>query len=196
MQADTPTVTTVGVEHKSRALSTLVTAFAADPFVRWLFPDAEIFLNNVALGFENFGGQAFHTASAYQISDFAGVALWIRPGTEADDGPFSELLLRTVAEGRLPEVGQAFAQIEDFHPKEPHWYLPLIGVDPGHQGRGLGAQLMKHALARCDADGLPACLESSNPANISLYERFGFEVIGKIQTESSPPMHPMWRPAQ
>ena len=128
MQADTPTVTTVGVENKSRALSTLVTAFAADPFVRWLFPDAEIFLNNAALGFENFGGQAFHAASAYQISDFAGVALWIRPGTEADDGPFSELLLRTVAEGRLPEVGQAFAQIEDFHPKEPHWYLPLIVV--------------------------------------------------------------------
>jgi ribosomal protein S18 acetylase RimI-like enzyme len=39
-------------------------------------------------------------------------------------------------------------------------------------------------------------LESSNPANISLYERFGFEVMGRIQTETSPPMHPMLRAAR
>jgi ribosomal protein S18 acetylase RimI-like enzyme len=55
---------------------------------------------------------------------------------------------------------------------------------------------MKYALAKCDEAGLPAYLESSNPANISLYERHGFEVTGKIQSESSPPVHPMYRAAR
>ena len=25
---------------------------------------------------------------------------------------------------------QVGALMEEFHPKEPHWYLPMIGVDP------------------------------------------------------------------
>eukprot|EP01041_Mallomonas_annulata_P030478 gene30478-52615_t len=60
-----------------------------------------------------------------------------------------------------------------FHPEEPHWYLSMIGVDPSHHGQGLGSALLKAGLQRCDADGLPAYLESSNPKNVPLYERFG-----------------------
>jgi GNAT superfamily N-acetyltransferase len=47
-------------------------------------------------------------------------------------------------------------QTDDFHPKGPHWYLPLIGVDATKQGRGYGSALLRHALERCDRDGLPA----------------------------------------
>ena len=84
----------------------------------------------------------------------------------------------------------------DYHPQEPCWYLPLIAADPAHTGQGLGAALMRHALAKVDADGLPAYLESSNPRNISLYQRYGFEVMGEIQAGSSPVMTPMIRPAR
>jgi Acetyltransferases len=84
----------------------------------------------------------------------------------------------------------------NFHPHEPHWYLPIIGVDPPHQGRGLGEQLMAHALARCDADRLPAYLESSNPRNLSFYQRHGFEALGRIQVGSSPTLVPMLRRPQ
>jgi ribosomal protein S18 acetylase RimI-like enzyme len=52
---------------------------------------------------------------------------------------------------------------------------------------------MEHALSRCDAEGLPAYLESSNPRNIPLYQRHGFEILGKIQVGSSPPVVPMLR---
>ncbi len=58
---------------------------------------------------------------------------------------------------------------------EPHWYLPLIGVDPAHQGEGHGDALMAYALARCDRDHAPAYLESSKPRNIPFYRRYGFE---------------------
>ena len=83
-----------------------------------------------------------------------------------------------------------------YHPREPHWYLPLIGVDPFQQGSGLGSALMRHALARCDREGKPAFLESSNPKNVSLYERNGFEMLGRIQVGASPILFPMLRKAR
>ena len=39
-----------------------------------------------------------------------------------------------------------------------------------------------------------AYLESSNPLNVPLYERFGFEVIAEIQAGDSPAIWPMLRP--
>jgi ribosomal protein S18 acetylase RimI-like enzyme len=60
-------------------------------------------------------------------------------------------------------------------------------------GRGLGSVLMRRGLERCDKDHLPAYLESSNPRNISLYERHGFEIIGRIQAGASPTLTPMLR---
>jgi hypothetical protein len=68
-------------------------------------------------------------------------------------------------------------------------------ADPNWIGQGLGTLLMKHALRRCDVEGITACLESSNPRNISFYERHGFSVIGAIQHGSSPTMTPMLRTA-
>jgi ribosomal protein S18 acetylase RimI-like enzyme len=80
-----------------------------------------------------------------------------------------------------------------YHPSEPHWYLPLIGVDPSQQGKGYGSALLTHALMPCNRDHTCAYLESSNPKNIPLYERHGFEVLGTIQVGTSPPIFPMLR---
>lgn len=43
---------------------------------------------------------------------------------------------------------------------------------------------------------MPAYLESSNPANTALYQRFGFEGLGVIRVGHSPPMVPMLRSAR
>jgi ribosomal protein S18 acetylase RimI-like enzyme len=83
--------------------------------------------------------------------------------------------------------------MSSYHPSEPHWYLPLIGVDPTLRGKGYGSSLMEHALIQCDHDKKPAYLESSNPKNMTLYERHGFELLGTIQVEASPPICPMVR---
>jgi ribosomal protein S18 acetylase RimI-like enzyme len=57
----------------------------------------------------------------------------------------------------------------------------------------LGAAMMRHALVQCDRDKKSAFLESSNRQNVSLYERHGFEVLGKIQVGTSPTLFPMLR---
>ncbi|WP_280177443.1 GNAT family N-acetyltransferase [Microvirga pakistanensis] len=81
----------------------------------------------------------------------------------------------------------------DDHLHEPHWYLPLIGVDPARQRKGYGSMLLAHALRACGATGTPAYLESSNPENIPLYQRHGFKVLETIQVGTSPPVIPMLR---
>ena len=85
-------------------------------------------------------------------------------------------------------------QMDNYHPHdEPIWYLPAIGVEPAGQRKGLGSALLKHTLQLCDEMGTRTYLESSNPANIPLYERHGFEVIGRIEVGAAPPVHPMIR---
>jgi ribosomal protein S18 acetylase RimI-like enzyme len=84
-------------------------------------------------------------------------------------------------------------QMGDAHPEAPHWHLAFVGVDPAHQGRGLGSALLRHTLARVDAERLHAYLESSNPANVPLYRRHGFEVIREIRVAGSPAVIPMVR---
>jgi ribosomal protein S18 acetylase RimI-like enzyme len=109
--------------------------------------------------------------------------------------PDQAALEATLPEGREPELAAVFEELARYHPSEPHWYLPLIGVDPSHQRKGNGAALLRETLRRCDRDHLPAYLESTNPANIRLYQAYGFEVLGTIRVGSSPPLFPMLRAA-
>lgn len=117
------------------------------------------------------------------------------PGVSSDEDAVVSLVQSTVSEERQPDLFGVFEQMDKYHPKEPHWFLPLIGGDLVCRGRGHGSALMQHALARCDRDHLPAYLESTNPRNISLYERHGFRVVGRIQVGEAPPIFPMFRDA-
>ncbi len=44
---------------------------------------------------------------------------------------------------------------------------------------------MQYGLLPCDRDQTQAYVESSNPRNISLYKRLGFELLGTIQVGSN-----------
>ena len=83
--------------------------------------------------------------------------------------------------------------MDDLHPSDDHWYLPLTGVDPVAQGRRLGTALLRHALQTCDRDGLPAYLEATSPRNRNLYARHGFRTVEIIQAGTSPPLWAMLR---
>jgi ribosomal protein S18 acetylase RimI-like enzyme len=187
------TVRTITPSDEIRAIDTVVLAFAADPVARWTWPDSHQYLTSMPSLTRAFGGRAFRHNGAHCADDYAGVALWLPPEVHPDDASLVDLMQRTVASSHRDDVFAVFEQMSKYHPTEPHWYLPLIGVDPAHQGRGYGSALMAYALQHCDRDHLPAYLESTNPRNISLYQRHGFEALGTIQVGSSPPLVPMLR---
>ena len=174
-------------------VSVITLAFSTDPMARWSLPSPEVYLEVMPAIVRAFGGRAFDHGSAFMAGDGRGAALWLPPGEEPDGEMLTGLMERHAPSGILPDLMGVFEQMGHYHPTGTHWYLPLIGVDPASQGQGHGSALMRHALERCDRDRLPAYLESSNPRNISLYLRHGFEIIGQIQVGSSPVMTPMLR---
>lgn len=61
------------------------------------------------------------------------------------------------------------------------WYLAVLGTDPDYRGRGVARGLLERTLDRCDVEGLPAWLETTEEATAGLYERFGFETVAAIE---------------
>jgi ribosomal protein S18 acetylase RimI-like enzyme len=178
---------------RAAAISTIVMAFSADPMMRWGWPSASAYLSAMAPFSDAFGGRAFDSGTAHIAGDGEAVALWLPPGVDADGDTMWSIIEQTVDPSKLEDAGAVLKGMAGYHPHEPHWYLAMIGTDPNRFGQGLGTALMDHALRQCDADGLPAYLESSNPRNISLYERHGFEALGAIQSGTSPTVVPMLR---
>lgn len=191
-----PSVTKMTPADQAAATQTIVLAFAADPMARWTWPSAHQYLEAMPRMVRAFAGDAFTLGTAWSAGDCGAAAMWLPPGAHSDEDGLNAVIESTVDPARRAEADPIFEAMAAYHPKEPHWYLPLIGTDPAHQGQGLGHALMTHALARCDRDRAPAYLESSNPQNIPFYRRHGFEVMGEIQSGSSPTLVPMLRPAR
>jgi ribosomal protein S18 acetylase RimI-like enzyme len=190
---DMPQIRSASEAERERVIQTIVLGFASDPLCRWFWPEAGVFLEAMPRFVEAFGGAAFNEGSAYTTDGFTGAALWLPPGTGPDEETAIAILEETIGPEISDDMMKFFGLMDEYHPNETCWYLPLIAVDPAYQARGLGSALMKYALRRCDEEGLTAYLESSNPQNISLYERHGFEICAQIQVGSSPVAHPMIR---
>lgn len=177
-----------------QVLSGLTLGFAADPFVRWFYPEPVAFLAHFPRVADLYGGRAFEQAAGYRNEDFTATALWLPPGIHPDEDGLVAWLEETVAADKRDRLFSILEQMGRYHPDEPCWHLAFIAVDPVLQRKGLGSALLEESLRQCDRDGFPAYLESTNPANLSLYRRHGFEQIGLIEAEDAPPLFPMLRP--
>ena len=186
-KADLPAVTTA-----------LTRAFLDDPVQRWAFDGAADFGAAAEAFMAFFVERYFRLGHMYVAGSVSGATLWAPPDRHAlsseDLCPLLELMRGHVgdeAEPRLTELGRSF----EFLPEVPHFYLGIAGVDPAAQGRGLGGTLVAPGLRACDDGGFVAHLESSNPRNISFYERLGFEVVAQftLGDANGPVMTPMTR---
>jgi ribosomal protein S18 acetylase RimI-like enzyme len=190
----TPIIKTAATaSDEASTIDVLVRAFSADPAARWVWPDSQQYLMHFPSFVRAFGGKAFTHGSAYYVDGYAGAALWLPPDVDPDEDALNNIFQQTVSEQIQKDVLAIFEQMGRYHPSEPHWYLPLMGVDPSQQGKGFGSALLQQVLIQCDRDNKLAYLESSNPKNISLYVRHGFEILGTIQVGTSPSIFPMLR---
>jgi ribosomal protein S18 acetylase RimI-like enzyme len=186
-------IKTAKASDEAPVIDVVVLAFSADPAARSLYQDPHQYLMHFPSFVRAFGGNAFAHGSAYYVDGYAGAAMWLPPEVSPDENMVVDLLQQTGYAPVQKDVFAVFEQMARYHPQEPHWFLPFIGVDPLQQGKGCGAALMQHALVPCDRDRTLGYLESSNPKNIPLYERYGFELLGTIQVGTSPPIFPMLR---
>jgi GNAT superfamily N-acetyltransferase len=199
---------TVGVaglslEHWQDSSLALAAAFYDDPVFSWLIPAERRRLRALERYFaiearDIVLGHGRSVACRTPGGRLAGVAL-VLPGEEWRTPVKVQATLSPryaqVFGRRLPVALAVLTRMESRHMREPHVYLPYIGVIPACQGRGMGEALFAPILDECDASGLPAYLEASSPRSAVLYRRLGFETTEIITPFGSPPIELMRRPA-
>lgn len=173
-------------------------AFNSDPTWGWAFPDPGARLAQHRLFWALFMHSAVPYGWVWVTEDGGAASLWIPPGrpelSETDEAKL-EPLLRELVGTHADDVLALIDSFDSHHPRQaPHYYLSLLGTHPDHRGRGLGMGLLAANLARIDALGMPAYLESSNRANDHRYERLGFRQIAEFAAPGGEPtVACMWR---
>jgi|GEM_PF-2050130 len=66
-------------------------------------------------------------------------------------------------------------------PRQPHYYVQVIGVDSIHQRTGRGRTLLSRVFARCDGQHWPLYLETANPLNLGFYKKLGFAIQNRYR---------------
>jgi ribosomal protein S18 acetylase RimI-like enzyme len=175
----------------------LSAAFDADPVFRWIFPDATRRARAIPPFFELLTDAIGRHSASLTTGDDGGAALWVPPGEQVVDergADAFEARIGEIAGEDIERAAIAMELLESQHPHEPHWYLNFLGVSPYLQGCGVGSALLRNALARADADPMPAYLEATSSENRRLYERHGFDVTQELTLPDGPSLYAMWRP--
>jgi GNAT superfamily N-acetyltransferase len=173
----------------------LARAFYDDPVTSWFYPNPKRRMGRARRFFGIRLRQLADQDLIFTTSDHSGAALWTLPGRWREDLRQSLMLLPMlpVLLPRIVRSTRAVREIERRHPVVPHYYLSVLGTDPDQQGGGVGSALLGPVLDRCDADGVPAYLESSKESNVEFYIRHGFSVTDRIDLPDGPPLWFMWR---
>ena len=176
----------------------VVSAFYNDPTWAWAFPDPDVRREQHRPFWRLFVEGALRYPWVWLAAGDVATSVWIPPGgndmSEDQEAAMAALLAHMPDPGAT-RVSRAFDLFEAAHPREePHYYLSLLATDPAHRGHGHGLSLLADNLRRIDAEGANAYLEASNPANVPLYERYGFKLLGAFNLpDGGPTVHTMWR---
>jgi ribosomal protein S18 acetylase RimI-like enzyme len=193
-------------------------AFDEEPLNRVLFPDAEDRRRTYTALARMLLERAVpygHVFGAWDEGSLQGVAVWAPPNVRLSVRP---------ALGSLPAAARALTSYTQALPRAlplvlgsprgvgryvttrrralravkatPKWHLAGLATDPPYQGRGVARALLEHILVRTDADGASAWLETNDPGNVGLYERFGFTVTAHVEADGLPDWWVMVREPQ
>ena len=180
-------------------VATLTTAFLDDPLWGPAFPDRDRRAAQAAALWRLCATSAQRYDWVWVTDAVESAAIWIPTGgtelTEAEAAGLDDFLVDVCGRSTADGIQAILDQLEEHHPAEPHYYLSLLGTHTDHRGSGLGMGLLRQNLDRIDAVGMPAYLESSNPANNGRYASAGFAPRDEIVTASGHVVTTMWRPA-
>jgi GNAT superfamily N-acetyltransferase len=203
-------VRVLGQADAPAAVTLLARAFDQEPAKLTILPDSEIRRTVLEMSVKARLYATLHYGAvhgAFIDGELGAIALWYPPGV-------SKLSIISAARavltwlGNLPAMARAFPHIArvvsndlpgalDLAKRRGPavarasqgitWRLELLATLPEHRRKGLARSLLERQLQRCDQDGAAAWLETTDPVNPPIYERFGFEIIAHIH-------RPYWLP--
>lgn len=180
-------------------------AFEHDPARMALFPDPATRSEQLRLQFQMGLRQAVVDGFVIDTTrTLSALAVWVPPGHSAKPSmrsvranlPLSLRWVRLAGVGDVTRSTRLLLRYSRMHDKlmpQEHWYLEMLGVDPSKQGLGVGAALVRHGVARADADELPAFVETETAANAAFYAKFGFRTLHYSSAAEEPLGVPTWR---
>ena len=193
-----PVIRAASTADRQTIIAVLAAAFADDPALAWIFPDAGHRPARLARFFDLIthadGRMPLAHVACAADGPIIGAALWRPPGQWAL--PTTSLianlprLIGTFGTA-LPRTLGLLGTMDHQHDRRPHWYLQFIGVAPAAQGQGVGGALLRAGLARAGA--APSYLETATPSNVGLYQAHGYQVRNQWQHGSAPQFWSMWK---
>ena len=185
----------VDKSQAERAIETLSRAFQSYPMIHHVFPEEAT--REIACRY--FFGVAVRYSIRFGIvntvtPEFEGVAVWLPPqgypmtfGKLLRSVPFSMMVgFARSGCGRMRNIGDFLDGVHKKVTPFRHWYLEAIGVAPEHQGKGYASRLIRGMLSRVDDENLPCFLDTMDPKNVRIYERFGFKVVDESRIPGTP----------
>ncbi len=180
-------------------IETLTAAFFHDPLSEFLLPEAGSRTKGLSTGLDFVLGLSAKTWTVATANKECAGVIGASPPEEYPPPFFqmmavlTKLILKSLSFAPYRVMEQwvkIFNKFDKIRPRQPHWYILVLGVHPDHQRKGLGGVLLRQVLRKADEDGIAVYLESSNRRNLDFYSKHGFEVIEQIVPVAACP--PIW----
>jgi len=181
--------------HRSAFVTLMCRAFADDPLFLHLYPGDRAERERamrpfVAFMFDATGWRADLRLGLFHDDALTACALIDRPHRThtALAGGYALTLLRFLPlllhlhGSQIRFLNTYMRDTRKASPDAPHHYLAMIGVDPAHQGQGLGQKLMTSIIDRAgrDPSATGIALDTENETNVAFYRRLGFMLRERI----------------
>jgi ribosomal protein S18 acetylase RimI-like enzyme len=183
--------------NRAAVIATLAEAFAHEPAFSFILPDDDARRRALKRVFgivfdeDTKAGAIFLTEQAEAVTAWRSPAQMHEGRWEALRTRLPYLLAFGTAIGRAATVA---GLIKANLPPEGCWYLHYAGSHSQHRGKGFGGAAIRAGLARADADGTAAWLETADEGNLALYQSLGFAVVRQWQVPAGPRFWGMMRP--
>jgi GNAT superfamily N-acetyltransferase len=177
----------------------LARAFAADPFIGHFMADPR----RRRLALPPFFAAVLHElieSQAVYVSEhagsLAGVAAWLPPEPETPSrgarwrSRLASARVQLLFPRSASHLRAGFDALGEQHPREPHWYLAFVGIDPDEQRRGLGRRLLQPVLDQADRTGDLCYLETPFPETRAFYRKLRFDETAELRPVAGAP--PVW----
>ena len=200
MAAENLSPRVASAQDRDDVVAILVSAFYDDPTWSWAFPDPSLRAAQHGRLWGLFVDGAMRYPWVWLTPGNTATSVWIPPNgtdlSEEQEAALEPTIVEMLGADASPVI-HAFELFDRAHPREVrHFYLSLLATSAAHRGRGYGLDLLAENLRRIDEARMPAYLEASNPANVALYERHGFEVRSSFKLPGDgPEVFTMWRDA-